>query len=476
MLVVGDAILDRYLTGRGTGLAREAPAPVVQVAERSDRPGGAANAAANLAALGARGSLLAVTGDDPEGVALRESLISAGVETALLSVEAGRRTLVKHRVVADGQLVLRFDEGDRRRVAARTEAAIGAVLRRTGGDYDAILISDYGYGVLTPGAVAALAAVRAASPGTLVVDARDLRPYRPLRPTAVKPNYAEATRLLGLEEAEGERARTGQIAGRAAELLARTGAALVAVTLDSDGALLLERENAPYRTYARRGTARQTAGAGDTFAATLTLALAAGATTPAAADIASAAAAMVSAEMGTSACHAEALRAALGAETKLLGEIGRLAAYAAEARRQGQRLVFTNGCFDILHRGHITYLNRAKALGDRLIVGVNADASVRRLKGAGRPVNSLVDRMEVLAALSCVDLIVPFAEETPHRLIEAIRPDLYVKGGDYRRETLPETAQVEALGGTVQILAYVEAQSSTGIIERIQRETMNAER
>ncbi|MDQ3867874.1 MAG: D-glycero-beta-D-manno-heptose 1-phosphate adenylyltransferase, partial [Actinomycetota bacterium] len=169
----------------------------------------------------------------------------------------------------------------------------------------------------------------------------------------------------------------------------------------------------------------------------------------------------------TAVCTAAELRELLEGETKVVAEPSRLAGVLAAHRDRGRRIVFTNGCFDILHRGHITYLSRAKTLGDVLVVGLNSDASVARLKGPGRPVNTLDDRAHVLAALSCVDLVVPFAEDTPVELVRAVRPDVFVKGGDYTREMLPEAPVVEALGGAVHLLPYVEDRSTTGIIDRI---------
>ncbi len=199
------------------------------------------------------------------------------------------------------------------------------------------------------------------------------------------------------------------------------------------------------------------------------LSLAAGAGTTQAAEIASAAAAAVVAREGTAACDPEELRDRLVADSPVITDAQALQRRLELQRAEGRRIVFTNGCFDIIHRGHISYLNQAKSLGDILVVGVNTDEGVRRLKGAGRPINGLEDRVEVLAALSCVDYIVPFAEDTPASLLRLTRPHVFVKGGDYTRETLPEAALVEELGGRVRILPYVEDRSTSGLIERIQR-------
>jgi D-beta-D-heptose 7-phosphate kinase/D-beta-D-heptose 1-phosphate adenosyltransferase len=302
------------------------------------------------------------------------------------------------------------------------------------------------------------------------VDAKDLMLYRDVGVTAVKPNYKEALHLVGLDPLEEERdGRAERIIAHRDRFLEVTGAEIVAVTLDRDGALIFERGNPPYRTYAEPQPHSHAAGAGDTFASSFALALAAGAYTHAAAELASAAAAVVVERDGTTTCSAGELRGYLTGIEKHVTDLNLLSARVAFYRQHEQRIVFTNGCFDILHRGHITYLNRAKEQGDVLIVGVNSDDSVKRLKGPSRPINLLEDRVQVLAALSCIDHIIPFEEDTPSDLIRAIRPDVFVKGGDYTRETLPEAPLVEELGGRVEILPYVDDHSTTLIIDRIRQ-------
>ncbi|HZP56077.1 MAG TPA: D-glycero-beta-D-manno-heptose 1-phosphate adenylyltransferase [Dehalococcoidia bacterium] len=467
VVVVGETMLDSYLEGDARRISREAPVPIVDVARRADAPGGAANTALNLARLGARASLVSVAGEDAEGEAVRTALDAAGVDTDHLIEVAGRRTLAKTRVVAAGQLLVRFDQGTTAAVDADVERVLVDRLWRLYDAADALVVSDYGYGILTPGVVRALAEMQAQHRRTVIVDSRDLPRYRPLRPSAVKPNYDETAALLGLRRADGPDARAQQVAEHAERLLEMTGAHIGAITLDADGALLFERGAPPYRTWARPARNTRAAGAGDTFVSALTAALAAGATPPAAAELASAAAAVVVGKDGTCACSATELRAYLTADDKCVDDRERFLRRIEFHREQGRRVVFTNGCFDILHRGHITYLNRAKALGDILVVGVNSDASVARLKGPSRPINGLEDRVQVLSALSCVDHIVPFDEDTPEALIRAVRPHVYVKGGDYTRGMLPEAPLVEQLGGVVQILPYLEERSTTGVIERI---------
>ena len=328
-------------------------------------------------------------------------------------------------------------------------------------------MSDYGYGVVTSAVIDAVAGLQKQMPRTLIVDARDLSRHQRVSATAVKPNYGEACRLLGERERSEPRSRAAQMASQGPRLLELTGARIAAVTLDTEGAFIFERGRPPYRTYARPQNHSRCAGAGDTFVSALALALAAGAGTPAASELASAAAAVVVAKDGTSACSADELRASLLVGVKRVDGAEKLAARIAFERARGRRIVFTNGCFDILHRGHVTYLNRAKALGDILVVGVNSDASVRRLKGESRPINLLDDRIGVLEALSCVDLVVPFSAERRSTSSAASSPTSTPRAADYTIDRLPEAEVVEQFGGVVQILPLVDDRSTSRIIERV---------
>jgi D-beta-D-heptose 7-phosphate kinase / D-beta-D-heptose 1-phosphate adenosyltransferase len=470
ILVLGDAMLDVYLEGFTDRLCREAPVPVVTLTGQQAAPGGAANTAANVASLGARANLLAVAGDDADGALLRAGLEDRGVDTENLLLSPDRRTLAKRRILAAGQMLVRYDEGSTGPLSPALEEQLRARLVRLFPLSDAVIVSDYGYGVMTPRIVQTLAELQMQMPHVLMVDAKNLAQYRNLAVTAVKPNYSEAAHLLGLSKVEGACARADQVVPYGEQILALTGAQIAAVTLDSEGAMIFERNELPYRTYAQPNPDSHAAGAGDTFASALTLALAAGATTAAAAELASAAAATVVSREGTTCCSAQELWEHLMAgSSKVLAGANPLVARLALERSQCRRIVFTNGCFDILHRGHIAYLNQAKKLGDVLVVALNTDTSVQRLKGPERPINPLEDRAQVLSALSCVDYIVPFEEDTPINLLRAVKPDIYVKGGDYTLDTLPEAPVVQELGGRVEILPYIEERSTTGLIQRIRQ-------
>jgi D-beta-D-heptose 7-phosphate kinase/D-beta-D-heptose 1-phosphate adenosyltransferase len=467
VLVVGEGMLDAYLHGTSGRLCREAPVPIVAVEGRVDLPGGAANAAVNARALGARVSMLSVVGDDAEGAALRTALAARGVDVTRLLVDPGRRTLAKHRVFAGSQMLVRFDAGTTARVDRAREAELVERLAEGFAAHDAVIVSDYGYGILTPRVIAALAELQAAAPRVIVADSKALGAFRGVGVTAVKPNYDETVRLLGGRGTARGPARADVVARHGARLLDVTGAQIAAVTLGTEGALFFERGRAPYRTYARPADHARAAGAGDTFASALALALAAGGDVAATAEVASAAAAVVVDKDGTATCSLEELRAYVAGEAKVAPGLPTLLARLEAPRRAGKRIVLTNGCFDILHSGHIGYLNAAKMLGDVLVVGINSDASVRRLKGASRPINALEERAAVLAGLSAVDHVVPFDEDTAAELCAAVRPHVFVKGGDYTRERLPEAAVVEAQGGQVRILPYLRDRSTSSIIERV---------
>ncbi|SFQ68688.1 D-glycero-beta-D-manno-heptose 1-phosphate adenylyltransferase [Amycolatopsis rubida] len=462
-LVVGDAIVDRYLVGTPAGMCREAPVPVLDLTGAHDQCGGAANVAANLRSLGAEPRLLAVAGADPAGRRLRAALAAAGLGSGLLVTDESRPTAVKHRVLAPRQMLLRMDEGGREPVGRRTAATLAARLAEQLSWCDVVIACDYGYGAFTEEVTEVLAASRRRP--LLVVDSRTPAAFRAIRPDAVKPNYAEAVALLGQPPLGPEGDRAGQIQDHAGLLLERSGADLAAVTLDRDGAVVLQAGRPSLRTYAD-GEAKTTVGAGDTFTSALALALAAGADPGAAAEFASAAADTVVRKPGTANCDPAELRRRLAGAGKIQPG-GELPAWLTDVPGRGSRVVFTNGCFDLLHGGHVSLLSRAKAFGELLVVGVNSDESVRRLKGPARPVLPLAERMRVLAALGCVDVVVPFAADSPAELIERLRPDVYVKGDDYTRQTLPEAPLVERLGGVVELLSTVGGLSTSKIIREI---------
>jgi rfaE bifunctional protein nucleotidyltransferase chain/domain/rfaE bifunctional protein kinase chain/domain len=500
VVVLGDAVLDAWLDGNAERLCREGPAPVVDVSSSRLAPGGAANAAANLAALGARPYLVAAIGEDADGRALCNLLHRAGVDVSGVLPVPGRVTPTKRRLTAGGQLVARFDETPDDGLPAGTAQAVAEALYDRLPGRDLLLVSDYGLGSATGAARSAVERLRPRT-DVLVVDARDPRPWAGTRPTAATPNAEEAQLLLdasGGTVPPGGRAE--HVLQHADALLERTGADMVAATVDAEGAVLLRPGLPPHRVRVRPAAETTTTGAGDSFAAALLLALGVGADPAEAANLAASAADCVLHAAGTLVCGRSALLSRLrqdpagpdpagpdpagpdpaGPDPGELGPApdpdrgtGRVLAteelvrLVDRYRRTGRRIVFTNGCFDVLHTGHVAYLEEARRLGDVLVVGLNSDASVARLKGADRPVNSQEDRAALLAALQAVDHVTVFDEDSPAPLLERVRPDVYAKGGDYTPEMLPETPLVRQLGGEVRTLGYLSRRSSSRIIDRI---------
>ncbi len=481
VLVVGESILKSYVKGKADRLSLEAPAPVIHAGDIQEVPGGAANVAVNASHLGAEVTFLSVIGKDYEGETILHMLRSHHIGVDRVLRKRDRKTMLRRRVYADSRLLVRYDQGSKNPISEQTEDLLMEHLRELCPLMDVVILSDYGAGLLTDRLLEKISQMQSERPCVLVADTRRLKHYRSLQLAAIRPSYYSALSLLPSNNGNGhsngfnnsnERLRKLWKAGD--KILNMIDTQLVAITLDDDGALVFEREcglpsRAVYRTYADKMPFNRVDGAGDAFISGLALALAAGAQAPAAAEIASAAATLVVKGSGQATCCVEELKAYLSGDEKMVEDTPSIAERAALYRQQGKRVVFTNGCFDILHSAHVAYLNQAKSFGDVLVIGVNTDESVKRLKGSDRPINSLEERLKVLSGLSCVDHVVPFTEDTPMNLIKAIKPDVYVKGGDYTRESLPEASVVEGLGGEVRIVPYIENHSTTGVIERIRK-------
>ena len=470
LLVIGDIMLDRYVAGDTFRIAQEAPVPVVAVSETTEHPGAAGNVAANAAAMGASVCLVGLLGEDGEGQRLHSMLAALGVTVRSVSAP---RTLTKTRVTAAGQVLLRFDEGARTEPNDEAIAQLAAAVEEAWTDCDSVIISDYNYGAVPAGLLETIESLHARRPRSIAVDARDLLRFRKFKPSVVKPDFGQAWAMLGKNGRRPGR-RAAAIEANADRLFEATGAEIVCVTLDRDGAVIMSRNTPAEHVVASSPEVAYANGAGDTFLSAFSLALASGASPSDAGRVAAAASAVAVRSPGTKVCSARELTRELGPTGGECLTGPNLAAFVGSARSAGKRIVFTNGVFDVLHRGHVEYLEQAARLGDLLVVAVNDDDSVRRLKGSERPLNNVADRMAVLGALGCVDAVVSFHEDTPERLIRLVRPDVYVKGGDYHRETLRETAIVEALGGEVVIGGYVPGRSTTELIARAQQETQPA--
>jgi rfaE bifunctional protein kinase chain/domain/rfaE bifunctional protein nucleotidyltransferase chain/domain len=467
--VIGDVMLDGWWSGSIERLCREAPAPVVEVATRDFAPGGAANTAMNLAALGARVTVAGIIGTDDAGTTLRRKLQDAGIDVRHLHTHPAMVTTTKIRISSGGQVMLRIDDAAKS-VPAEALAALAASVRDAVAHQDAVLVCDYGTGVLAgPVREALLAALDVESPGPrplTVVDAHDPRPWAALRPDLATPNAQEAARLLDLRLPGGQD-RVEAVTRHREALRDATGARAVVVTLDRDGTVMFSADGGTHRTWARPAAEKQASGAGDTFVAALTVARSAGLPLTASLDLAQAAADVVVHQPGTSVCSTAQLSRYLASFADTALGIDELALELEAHRSQGQRIVLTNGCFDVLHKGHTRYLNQAKQLGDILVVALNSDASVRKLKGPDRPINSEADRAAVIAALSCVDYVTVFDTPTASPLIRRLRPEVYAKGGDYTPDMLEETGAVEEYGGRVAILDYVAERSTSAVVNRI---------
>jgi D-beta-D-heptose 7-phosphate kinase/D-beta-D-heptose 1-phosphate adenosyltransferase len=475
VLVLGDALLDGWVSGPTRRTGRDGPVPVVELDHGESAPGGAANSAVALAALGARVELVSVVGDDHDGRVLRRALDAAGVGTTRCVLAPGRPTATKRRVLAGDpfeQLVARFDVSPPPPDTATVRAVTDRVSAALAEPWDAVLVADYGLGALPAPVRRRIERARSRIP-LLVVDAHELGPWAALRPDAVTPSLEEAADLLGEPVPTGDRVGWG--VARHRRLVEATGGAQVLLTLDVDGVLALPPTDdgglgpAAHMPAAIAASSARACGAGDVFAAAWTAATAAGAGLGEATSLAQAAADVAVSRSGTAVCSTGALTAQLAAVDR--GHVlshPELLAVLAEHRGAGHRIVFTNGCFDVLHRGHVAYLRQARQLGDLLVVALNTDASVGRLKGPTRPINPLLDRAGVIGALAAVDLVTSFDTDSPVELLELVRPDVYCKGGDYTPDMLPETPVIEAMGGEVRILDYLADHSTSAIVARSQ--------
>lgn len=457
-MVAGDVMLDRYLIG-GTGrISPEAPVPVVHVREIESRAGGAANVAVNLVSLGVRTTLIGVVGQDEEAATLRDVLEKQEIQCRFKAMK-NWPTTTKTRVQSRGQQLIRLDREERD--AAGSEA-LCRYLQKELKTADAVVLSDYGKGALAD--VADMIAMCRKANKPVLVDPKGSIFDKYQGATIMTPNQPEFEAVVGQCGSDDELAR------RAGELVAKLGLVALLITRSEKGMLLVESSGDPVFLSTRAREVFDVTGAGDTVISVLAGAIASGESIENAASLANLAAGLVVAKTGVASVSPAEIRAALhrrGQGGRGLVTEAELVALVRGARQQNESIVMTNGCFDFLHAGHVAYLEEAKSCGDRLIVAVNDDESVKRLKGDGRPVNELHDRMEVLAGLAAVDWVVPFSEDTPERLIRKVLPDVLVKGGDYRVDDIAGAKDVLDNGGEVRILAYREGLSTSNIIEKL---------
>ncbi len=459
--VIGDVMLDRYWHGQCGRISPEAPVPVVRVTSREDRAGGAANVALNIRSLGAPCALLGIVGEDENAVKLEGLLRQERIGTSFAATR-DHPTITKLRVLARNQQLLRLDFEDS--LADLPGDLLKERFDQACENSEVIIASDYGKGTLSH--VQDLIAAANARGKKVLVDPKgtDFEKYRGA--FCLTPNMKEFEAVAGTVQDEADLER------RALALIKRCERECLLVTRSEAGMSLFVPGRSAVHLPPRAREVYDVTGAGDTVIATLAASLACGVDLVDACELANRAAGIVVGKLGTSTVSPQELEADLRGddaslspgivgEQELLREVKRL-------HSQGRRVVLTNGCFDSLHAGHVSYLKRARALGDRLIVAVNTDRSVAALKGPDRPIVPLEARMQLLAALDCVDYVVPFDEDTPQRLISRVLPDVLVKGGDYKVEQIAGHKEVQAAGGEVIILPFVEGFSTTKIITRIE--------
>lgn len=464
VLVVGDVMLDRYVWGEVERISPEAPVPIVRAVHRTERAGGAGNVAMNLAGLGAQAVLLGFCGEDEERAALGKCLREARVEARMTAV-ASHPTTTKLRILGGKQQMMRLDMEQTDGYPAEAYHALIEAIEAALGEAQALVLSDYAKGVLSEEVCqrAIAAARRRGIPVLVDPKQRDLRRYRGA--TAICPNLSELAASTG-----GTTKDVEALLAAGQKLAPELDLNYLVATLSEKGIAVLRAES----RFVAPAVARQVfdvSGAGDTVIATLALALASGLEIETAVQLANVAAGIVVGKVGTVPVTRDELLTSLMPEIELQAQEKVLTREALQVRASawrsaGQSIVFTNGCFDLLHLGHITLLEDARREGDRLVVAINSDASVRGLKGPARPIVSERERARILAALAAVDAVVVFDEPTPLKLIEALRPDVIVKGGDYSEETVVGAKEVRSWGGRVKIVPTVEGFSTTKLIER----------
>jgi D-beta-D-heptose 7-phosphate kinase/D-beta-D-heptose 1-phosphate adenosyltransferase len=461
IIVMGDVMLDRYWSGQAGRISPEAPVPVVRVKNIEDRIGGAGNVALNIAKLGGQVTLLGVIGDDAEGEILQKLLEKEGV-TCDFVVEPNTRSICKLRVMAQHQQLIRLDF-EETPLPVNNEALLKRLMRYLPKS-DAVVFSDYGKGTLTHVSEYITQARHAGA--KVLVDPKGVDYERYAQADVITPNLSELQAVVGVCGDENS------LIERSRSLLKRYQLETLLLTRGEAGMTLIQDAHV-HSLSAQAKDVFDVTGAGDTVIAVMALGVAIGKTLHDAMYLANLAGGIVVGKLGTSAVSMlELMRAMHGERDSQYGIVSEdeLAQIIARAKANGERIIMTNGCFDLLHAGHVTYLEQARALGDRLIVAVNSDASVRQLKGDTRPINGLQERMMVLAALACVDWVVSFEEETPERLYCKLLPDVIVKGGDYRPEQVAGGDCVIKAGGEVKILQFVDGQSTTAMIKKARRE------
>lgn len=465
ILIVGDVMLDTYFMGDVARISPEAPVPVFRKKSERCVLGGAANVAANLVAANQKVAVMSMVGNDQNGQILL-NLFSENNVDAKMVLSFPRKTTVKTRfLAANHQQVMRLDIEDTDPITKTESEELLKKLKGVIDQFDLILLSDYMKGFLTRDLCQGMIKMAVANGIPIIVDVKDPNYGKYYGATLLKPNLSELRMLTGISAQTDD-----EIVSASEELRKRSQCRYVLTTLGARG-MVLVGDGDPYYVKSQVREVFDVSGAGDTTIAYLAACMASGMSIRDAVDVANVAAGIQVGKVGTSSVSLEEVRNALSYESSSSSSkiLSMVEAENLRTEKADKEIVFTNGCFDILHVGHVRYLKQASELGDVLVVGLNSDASVKRLKGSDRPVNSEKDRAELLSALGFVDYVVVFDEDTPYNLIKAIQPDVLVKGGDYKPEDVVGKGIVESRGGKVLILPFVEGKSTTGIINKINK-------
>jgi len=464
--VIGDLMIDHYIWGSCERISPEAPVQVVNVNKESTVLGGAGNVINNLASLGAEISVFSVIGDDGHASEMQALLKNTDTKNITLVSEKGRRTTKKSRIIASNQQVIRFDDESKECISLASQVELFEALKVALFHFDLLLLSDYGKGVLTPNLTRDIISLAKSMNKAILVDPKgsDYSKYRGA--TLLTPNKSEAI-LATKVDIKDEKSLNIALS----QLKDNLELKYSIITLSEDGIALLDETTKVIPTVARE--VFDVTGAGDTVLASLGIALASDFKVEEACEFANKAAAVVVAKVGSATVtlnEIEEYEHSLnqGQSESKIKNFEQIERIAKRLKEQGRKIIFTNGCFDILHRGHATYLQKAKELGDILILGLNSDESIRRLKGESRPINNLEDRAFLIGALESIDFVVPFSEDTPYELIKLIKPNVLVKGADYKGKEVVGSDVADE----VVLIEFVEGKSTTKLIEKISKNTV----
>ena len=459
LLVIGDVMLDRYWHGSASRVSPEAPVPVVQVTNREDRPGGAGNVALNIAALGSAVRLVGVVGDDETGLELLSRLKAAGVYCDFIQSE-GKPTITKLRIISQHQQLIRLDfekEFEASDIIGLQDKAKSLV-----DGSQVMVLSDYGKGALQD--IIDLIDLGRSRNIPIIVDPKGSEFTKYRGATLITPNLSEFEAVVGGSDNEDE------LVNKGLRLVRELNLEAILITRGEHGMTLIRPDSPELHLPARAQEVFDVTGAGDTVISVLAASMAAGDGLADATALANLAAGLVVGKLGTAAISGPELRRAMLSDQNSgrgVMTAEQLQIVVQDAKAHGEKIIFTNGCFDIIHAGHVGYLAEAKRLGDRLVVAINDDDSAHRLKGPGRPINPVERRMAVLAGLEAVDWVVSFSEDTPEPLLESLQPEVLVKGGDYSMDQVVGGSYVESYGGMVRVLEFLDNCSTSAIMEKM---------